>query len=45
MKLYEEYYLPNIIKNIKWNIPYRPNFSYFLRELSENEHMPERYYD
>ena len=45
LKLYQKEYLPQIIKEIKWNIPYRPNFAIFLKELSENDSMPVKYYD
>jgi len=45
MNLYKKKYLPKIIKEIKWNIPYRPNFKAFLKELNDNARMPERYYD
>ena len=43
IKLYEKEYLPKIIKTIKWNIPYQPNFNRFIHELQDNEILPEKY--
>jgi len=43
MRLYEKYYLPKIIKEIKWNVPYSVNFNRFLKELQSNNILPEHY--
>lgn len=41
--LYNKVYLKKIIKEIQWNYPLSLNFKKFLKELSENNTLPESY--
>lgn len=43
LKLYKKEYLPKIIKEIKWQVPYRPNFIKFIEELESNDDLPQQY--
>ena len=41
--LYHRFYLPRIIKQIKWKRRLSPNINRFLHELEENIDIPEKY--